>query len=473
MAATDKAQQARQSRIKNIYLNKISEATNWSIEEIQERVDAVNQMSETTISAFLYQHFALYSCSEDQLPQKIALIQQRKDLAKQFKTLLRRYNKDEIAFNELEGTIQESAEVCRQLMCPALREEISSFISKRLKPSNYSSEGYEELLIDVENTRALLGFSPREYVAFGFEAKSMELRQAYLSNKEGMRVLVTLNRLSKGNPLSDKYATYEMLRPYFKRDIVSIDTENGLADFEAFMKKHSTAVFKQPSLSMGKSIRKIKCGMFSNKKKLFAELTEGLKDEAFVLEELIVPHSSIKTLNPDSVNTVRVITFFRDDKVTIENAFMKIGRAGAFVDNGGAGGLLVHVNKTNGKLNTDGVDEDGFRYDKHPDNGTTFKGYQLPNWDQVIAMATELGSKVPNMCYIGWDFTCNKRGEWIVVEANSLGQFIGQQATVDHGCRLKFRKKINRVYQAIRAENAANAAREGADDEASEEDSDE
>lgn len=368
----------------------------------------------------------------------------------------------------------QATPLSKQLMCPVLREEITGIISKRLDPAGFDSESYENLLIDIENTHALLGFSPREYITFGFENKAMEERQAFISNTEVMRTLTTLNRLKEGDPLKDKYQAYQMLRPYFKRDIVEIDAKSGLADFESFMKKHSTAVFKQPSLSMGKSIRTIKCGLFTNKKKLFSELTEGMEDDSFILEELIVPHESIKALNPDSVNTVRLVTFFRDDKVTVEDAFMKVGRAGSFVDNGGAGGMLVHVNKVTGKLNATGVDEDGFRYKQHPDNGITFKEHPLPNWDQAMSMAIELGSKVPNMCYIGWDFTCNSNGEWIVVEANSLGQFIGQQCTVDRGCRLKFRKKIRRVYREIRAENAATAAaRESLEDDAVDEDSNE
>ena len=116
---------------------------------------------------------------------------------------------------------------------------------------------------------------------------------------------------------------------------------------------------------------------------------------------------------------------------------MRIGRAGSFVDNAGAGGILVHINKETGVFDTTGVDKTGARYETHPEQGYTFLGYQLPAWDDFRATVTELADKVEGLRYIGWDMTCNADGKWVVVECNGIMQFFGQQATVDQG-----RKKV-------------------------------
>lgn len=168
-------------------------------------------------------------------------------------------------------------------------------------------------------------------------------------------------------------------------------------------------------------------------KKLF----RGLRKEydSFIVEELIQAHDTIRALNPDSVNTVRVITYFDGEKTIIHDTFMKVGKKGSFVDNGGAGGIFVSVNPETGVFKSAGCDENGIVYEKHPDTGITFNGYQLPDWQQARALAMELSTQVPGLNYIGWDFTYTKKKKWVIVEGNAKTQFFGQQCTTGVGLR--------------------------------------
>ena len=187
---------------------------------------------------------------------------------------------------------------------------------------------------------------------------------------------------------------------------------------------------------MGRGIKPVDLKLFADHRAIFA----GLREEygSFIAEELITAHESIKKLNPDSVNTVRVITYFDGEKTIIHDAFMKVGQKGSFVDNGGAGGILISVDPETGVLKSDGCDERGVIYETHPDTGTKFNGYSLPDWDQARALAMELSTKVPGICYIGWDFTYTDKNQWIVVEGNAKTQFFGQQCTTGTGMRKNF-----------------------------------
>ena len=154
-----------------------------------------------------------------------------------------------------------------------------------------------------------------------------------------------------------------------------------------------------------------------------------------ILEECIEQHETLSKLNNSSVNTVRCITFNTKNGVVIGYTFMKIGRKGSFIDNGGAGGLLVGIDKNTGVFNTIAIDEKMNTYKNHPDNGTEFIGYQLHDWNKLVNLCIKLSQKAPRVNCIGWDFTYTDNSEWVVVEGNGMTQFIGPQSTLGIGIR--------------------------------------
>ena len=91
---------------------------------------------------------------------------------------------------------------------------------------------------------------------------------------------------------------------------------------------------------------------------------------------------------------------------------------------------MVGIDKKYGKLNTDGYDELNVRYVTHPDSGVNLKGYQLPDWEQLIHMCVEMSGQMPTVKYIGWDLAYTDRG-WIVIEGNGMSQIIGPQIVVE------------------------------------------
>lgn len=139
-------------------------------------------------------------------------------------------------------------------------------------------------------------------------------------------------------------------------------------------------------------------------------------------------------LNPSSVNTVRCITFCLGGNVQIPYCFLKVGRNGSFVDNGGAGGILAGIDVRSGKVNTCGYDEYNETYEIHPDTGVRFDGYQMPEWEKLKAICCKMSGMLPSVKCIGWDMAYTDDG-WVVIEGNGMTQFIVPQIVYKKGIK--------------------------------------
>ena len=93
-------------------------------------------------------------------------------------------------------------------------------------------------------------------------------------------------------------------------------------------------------------------------------------------------------------------------------------------------------------INSDGCDEAGFRFDRHPETGIRFKGYQLPAWDRALEVIHSVVDKIDGATFVGWDLACTADHDWVIVEANGKTGFFGAQAPHDIGRRRDFLKTI-------------------------------
>ena len=148
--------------------------------------------------------------------------------------------------------------------------------------------------------------------------------------------------------------------------------------------------------------------------------------------------------NPSSVNTVRCITMRTSSGIEVPWCFMRTGRGGSFVDNGGSGGLIIGVDEKTGAITTPGFDEYGRVYAFHPDTGVRFVGEQIPRWSEMIDFCKTRAKEIKGMSYLSWDMALTDDG-WDTIEVNEIGQLIGPQMTMKRGIR----KELKRMLQAM------------------------
>ncbi|WP_271402367.1 sugar-transfer associated ATP-grasp domain-containing protein [Salinicoccus roseus] len=145
--------------------------------------------------------------------------------------------------------------------------------------------------------------------------------------------------------------------------------------------------------------------------------------ENFLVQEKIIPSRHLKVLYPDSINTLRVITYLIDDEVKCAPITLSMGRDGNHVDNIQAGGISIAVSD-DGMLADEGYTHFGEVHTEHPDTGKPFKGHRLPKIPDVIRMAKEMHEKTPHMRIISWDITIDENEAIVLLEINISGQSV-------------------------------------------------
>lgn len=146
-------------------------------------------------------------------------------------------------------------------------------------------------------------------------------------------------------------------------------------------------------------------------------LIDGYKDD-FVVQEIIVQHPDTAKFNPESLNTIRVISLFLNGKVTILKSALRCGQNGAEVDNATSGGLMIKI-KEDGFLESFGVDA---RFEKifKTDNGIQIAGNRVTDFYKLKEIVKIYHSRLyPTLHLIAWDFAINREGEPIFIEGNT------------------------------------------------------
>lgn len=148
---------------------------------------------------------------------------------------------------------------------------------------------------------------------------------------------------------------------------------------------------------------------------------EKLKDwiwnnDNIVVQEAIKQHSELDRLHPQSINTIRIITFVFGE-VHVLSSVLRMGVGGAKVDNASSGGIVCGI-EPSGQLKPEAFDVKANRYDSHP-SGARFEDITVPNFKSCLELCKELALRLVQFSkLISWDIAINEKGAPILVEAN-------------------------------------------------------
>ena len=85
------------------------------------------------------------------------------------------------------------------------------------------------------------------------------------------------------------------------------------------------------------------------------------------------------------------------------------------------------------------------------DTGITFKGYQIEQFDEMVAVAKKGHTNLPHFDFIGWDITVDKDGNVVVIEFNADPDMRLDQLIFLDTCLLDKQEAIlSEVYKRIR-----------------------
>ncbi len=288
------------------------------------------------------------------------------------------------------------------------------------------------------------GFPADEYVSYKLEGKDTSERRKYLSAIEKICYKHRMNDFTE-LVFSDKRNTYKRFKEHYKRDALAIYSKNDFSAFEDFIKKHSRFIVKQVDESCGRGIFFVNTNETEKSNlELFNEIFTTCNGKV-LLEELIIQTEDMASFNTSSVNTVRCVTLNTKNGVKVfPFSILRTGRKGSLVDNGGSGGILSIIDDESGIVCTNGFNEWGQVFESHPDSGVTYKGFQIPEYQEMKDLCCKLAATIPALKYCSWDMSHTENG-WVMVEGNPNGQLILQQTCANRGLKAEFEELVNEM----------------------------
>lgn len=301
------------------------------------------------------------------------------------------------------------------------------YILKRLGDMNYKAmfemidhlhkktgKGRLWLLWDMKNCATKYGAGYMDYNMFDMYNLTPAQRDTFLTRGRNNELVKKYNDMSLMHIFHNKDEFNTVFDKYVARDWVMLsDKEKALA----FLGKHQVFMLKSNDGSGGKGVEKLSMADFESPEQaydaLFAKAGNAL------LEELIIQHPEVSKVYPDSVNTVRCITIYKDGVVHFIGTCFRIGNHGSHVDNFSSGGMVAPVDIKTGIVTDGAIDRPKNKFEVHPYTGTPIKGFQFPDWDKAMDMITQAAKEIPGLRYVGWDIAFSENGP-VMVEGNEF-----------------------------------------------------
>lgn len=149
------------------------------------------------------------------------------------------------------------------------------------------------------------------------------------------------------------------------------------------------------------------------------------RDRIMVIETMMEQHPALAAFNPTSVNTLRLWVIDHGQGLRTRLAYLRMGRAGAVVDNFTSGGIVAPIDMATGALGkaTDGTAAH-LTFSHHPDNGAPIEGVALPFFAEAQRLAERCLAVFPRINFAGIDVAIAPEGP-VIIEMNVVPDMVG------------------------------------------------
>ena len=327
--------------------------------------------------------------------------------------------------------------------------DMSRFYDSAKRVSVIVHKPWRAVLLDILYCTAKYGSGWVDYEAFKMYAMNARERGYILTIGKNNELIKKYNDKRYIQYFEDKAIFNKKFNDFVKRDWIMAGegitygniegtalTEDdrvkgaGVDEFRRFLSDKEYIMVKPLDESCGHGIEKIKVSDW-DPEELYAYVLANGKP---LCEEVVVQDETMSLLNSSSVNTIRVTTILKDGNARIVSGGIRMGRNGNHVDNFNSGGLGVIYDRCTGTVISDGFDRERNVYETVPESGIKLKGFQIPRWDEIVAMIKEAALVVPQVGYVGWDVCISRDHGPLLIEGNSFpGQDNAQEPSLNAG----------------------------------------
>lgn len=287
--------------------------------------------------------------------------------------------------------------------------------------------------------------SVSEWILYNFSSLNKEQKDEFLTAFDAFRAYRKYNLNKVRELFYDKAKFIKHYKQYINRAVILPPPSNSNTDITEYknklylMLRLYDCMIKPTEGNGGQGIFKIAKGECKD----FDKIVQKIIEQKMIVEECIQGDQSLQKFNPQSLNTIRIVTAFNGTTIEPFYACARFGvNAESIVDNTKHGGLCCHINLDTGIIDSDAVDSERELYKFHPSSKYQFKGTEISNWDSMRKQAINM-HRNQDLPFIGWDLCVNSKGEIDVIEGNH-GPDVGTwQYPMMIGVKSKFNSIIN------------------------------
>ncbi len=266
-------------------------------------------------------------------------------------------------------------------------------------------------IVDVLWCTLRYGASPANYKLFRFAELTQKQRATFVTNRVSRKMIKKYNNPKYIYLFEDKLEFAKCFNEYFNRKYLSTDNLK-YDEFSKFVHNEKTIICKPNNSAQGQGI--VVYDNLKNTKKIYEDIIENHR--GCILEEWIPQHQEISKLYPFAVNCLRLITVYKQNKMTILTGGLTLG-VDSKIANGSQKSIICPIDLKTGILR-EGSDTENVIYEKHPITNEKIKGVKIPYWQEIVEMLSITAAKVPQVGYIGWDIAITPTGP-IIIEGNT------------------------------------------------------
>lgn len=137
----------------------------------------------------------------------------------------------------------------------------------------------------------------------------------------------------------------------------------------------------------------------------------------FIVQAAVKQHPILSQMNPSSLNSIRIVSFFFKGEVYVLSGILRVGAPNAKVDNIGAGGYACPIQK-DGSLKDKAVNRKAEWVEENC-MGIKFKDIKIPEFDKIVETVKFAHKRLAHFKLIGWDMSVSTEGDPVLIEYNT------------------------------------------------------
>lgn len=236
---------------------------------------------------------------------------------------------------------------------------------------------------------------------------SKEEKKTFFTAKSFYKFLSYMNDKRYEVILNDKLVFNNYFSKYINRDWINLRVSS-LEDFKKFLKNKDVVFAKIANGEGGHGVSRI----VVKDRKIDDLYKELLDKKQFLVEDAIKQSDEVNELNPNVVNSFRIITIYKDGKVYVVNNAFRVNQDESNVI-GCTNDIYFSMNE-DGIIDSNVIDDYGNVYLEHPLTHKKFKDVKISGVKEAFSLVKKLHLEIPEMRYIGWDIAFTNDGVELV-----------------------------------------------------------